>query len=169
MAHPLLEKMNALREEAKVAIKEEFKNFFAKHPQVESIVWTQYAPYFNDGDACVFRVHEFSFKGTLGEVKTGSSSEENEDEDDDWDDDEEDDLRSRINEAVGYEWSDEKREYVHGTIRPLTPEEESFINDADELEELCHELQNEMKILFGADAQITATRDGFEADDYQHD
>lgn len=25
---------------------------------VTDVVWTQYTPYFNDGDACVFRVHE---------------------------------------------------------------------------------------------------------------
>lgn len=34
-----------------------FKDFFAKHPEITGIQWTQYTPYFNDGDACTFSVH----------------------------------------------------------------------------------------------------------------
>lgn len=35
------------------------------HPEVTGIAWTQYTPYFNDGDPCVFSVGEpyFSFQG----------------------------------------------------------------------------------------------------------
>lgn len=31
-----------------------FLPLFEKHPELESFSWTQYAPYFNDGDACMF-------------------------------------------------------------------------------------------------------------------
>ncbi len=30
------------------------KNVFLKYPKLESFGWTQYTPYFNDGDTCVF-------------------------------------------------------------------------------------------------------------------
>lgn len=30
------------------------KEIFKKHPWAESVSWTQYTPYFNDGDECVF-------------------------------------------------------------------------------------------------------------------
>lgn len=35
--------------------------FFDTHPEVTKIGWTQYTPYFNDGDACYFRVGNFGF------------------------------------------------------------------------------------------------------------
>lgn len=47
-----------LKEEGEAAIKELFKEFFEKHPKAQSITWTQYTPYWNDGDACYFRVNE---------------------------------------------------------------------------------------------------------------
>ena len=34
-----------------------FREIFEKNPGLESIRWTQYTPYFNDGEECVFRVH----------------------------------------------------------------------------------------------------------------
>lgn len=33
-----------------------FKDFFAKHPEITGIQWSQYTPYFNDGEPCVFSV-----------------------------------------------------------------------------------------------------------------
>ena len=40
--------------EATQLLKEEFKEFFKKVPEVKVIKWTQYTPYFNDGDPCEF-------------------------------------------------------------------------------------------------------------------
>jgi hypothetical protein len=37
-------------------IKDEAKSFFEKYPEVRAIAWTQYTPYFNDGDPCEFSV-----------------------------------------------------------------------------------------------------------------
>ena len=30
------------------------KEIFTKYPELESFGWSQYTPYFNDGDTCVF-------------------------------------------------------------------------------------------------------------------
>lgn len=30
---------------------------FAKYPELKTISWTQYTPYFNDGDPCTFRAN----------------------------------------------------------------------------------------------------------------
>jgi len=48
-----------LRKEGEAAVKDAFKDIFDKFPELEMIWWTQYTPYFNDGDTCVFRVHDF--------------------------------------------------------------------------------------------------------------
>lgn len=37
------------------------KLFFDECPNVQAVVWSQYTPYFNDGDECVFRVNEPCF------------------------------------------------------------------------------------------------------------
>lgn len=44
-------------------LKDLFLEWFKGAPkEVEAIRWTQYTPHFNDGDACVFSVHEPSLK-----------------------------------------------------------------------------------------------------------
>lgn len=38
------------------------REVFEKVPEVQSIRWQQYTPYFNDGDACEFSVNDPSYK-----------------------------------------------------------------------------------------------------------
>jgi hypothetical protein len=45
-----------LQATAKQAFKEFSQELFNSFPQLGSFEYTQYTPYFNDGDACVFRV-----------------------------------------------------------------------------------------------------------------
>ena len=56
----LVEKQRALQKEfqttAQALFKETTKEFFDQNPLVNAIVWTQYTPYFNDGDTCEFHV-----------------------------------------------------------------------------------------------------------------
>jgi hypothetical protein len=42
-------------------IKEVFKEFFDKNPGITAVVWTQYTPFFNDGDTCTFSVSSPTF------------------------------------------------------------------------------------------------------------
>jgi len=42
-------------------IKEVFKEFFDKNPGITAVVWTQYTPFFNDGDTCTFSVNSPTF------------------------------------------------------------------------------------------------------------
>jgi hypothetical protein len=58
--------LHNFREQSKEALLEVFKDFWEGNPEIESLCWTQYAPHFNDGDACVFSVNdiEISFFDT---------------------------------------------------------------------------------------------------------
>jgi hypothetical protein len=38
------------------------KSIMLEYPEVKSIYWNQYAPYFNDGEACTFSVNDYSLK-----------------------------------------------------------------------------------------------------------
>ncbi len=61
----LTKKMADLRAEMAKVGKEEFIGEFAKlfeaHPILLGVKWRAYTPYFNDGDACTFSVHEPSY------------------------------------------------------------------------------------------------------------
>ena len=46
-----------ITEESKAAFKEMSAGIFAEFPAVERFSWTQYTPYFNDGDECTFSVN----------------------------------------------------------------------------------------------------------------
>lgn len=58
-----------LMDEGKAAFAEHFETFFKKNTQVESLRWTQYTPYFNDGEDCHFGVGDTMVKveGLKGE------------------------------------------------------------------------------------------------------
>lgn len=52
-----------MQSESKELMKEAFKEFFSKYGEVvECIFWTQYTPYFNDGEACTFSVNQVFLK-----------------------------------------------------------------------------------------------------------
>lgn len=48
-------------ENVKAIFVEEAKKFFEDNPGVESIYWTQYTPYWNDGEECTFSRHDHDF------------------------------------------------------------------------------------------------------------
>lgn len=45
-----------MQENSKDLMKEAFREFFEKYDVVDNIFWTQYTPYFNDGESCEFSV-----------------------------------------------------------------------------------------------------------------
>jgi hypothetical protein len=50
---------NQMQAKAKVLMHEAFKDFFTKYSNiVDSIFWTQFQPFFNDGEECVFSVND---------------------------------------------------------------------------------------------------------------
>lgn len=51
-----------VQEQGQTVIKEAFAELFAAHPELEAVKWTQYTPYFNDGEPCTFSVNEWSAK-----------------------------------------------------------------------------------------------------------
>jgi hypothetical protein len=54
-------KRKQIQEEAAAAVKAVLAPglnlFMREHPEVKAIGWTQYTPYFNDGEPCVFNFH----------------------------------------------------------------------------------------------------------------
>ena len=61
----LNEQMEAARKEMQAKstgfIEAACANFFTECPDVDSVFWTQYTPYFNDGESCTFSVGDIYF------------------------------------------------------------------------------------------------------------
>lgn len=53
------------------------KSFFVAVPEVTSVSWTQYTPYFMDGDACEFSVNELEFNTNSGNYSMYSMNRSN--------------------------------------------------------------------------------------------
>ncbi len=141
-------KMEALKTEfknsGKEAIEESIKEIFESHPELEAITWTQYAPYFNDGEPCTFSVNDVYYKLVS---KKDESSEENTDEEDE-DDDE-------------YEsWDDVP--YNEKTRTPLEKKLHAFEKQLQSLQELA-------EVVYGPDCRVVVNRNETIIEEYSHD
>ena len=116
-----------------------------KSKVIESIGWTQYTPYFNDGDSCEFQVHnsDLDINGV-----------------DYYDLEDEFDI---FEEEI---WSSSTRRTVPNPN--YNPEEAEILN---QIKEILHSIPKDFyEDLFGDHVQVTVYRDGrVEVEDYDHD
>ncbi len=115
-------------------------------PNVHSVRWTQYTPYFNDGDPCIFGVN-----GVLVKLLDGDP------EDGDYGD--------------GYIDGYAMRVYSEGYKQKpsVKPEFESLYPVFNALEEQIEHFEDFFQESFGDHAKVTATSAGFEVEFYEHD
>lgn len=132
---------------AQALFKETTKEFFDKNPNVTAIVWTQYTPYFNDGDTCEFNVNDATFTNAPDpeNVRWGE-----------YDGDEE--KAADGSEIFAWEgWGD-------------APEDLNVDMCNSFSRMICSsEMEDVMKAMFGDHVKVVATREGFDVDDYDHD
>jgi hypothetical protein len=127
------------------------KTIFEEHPKLESFGWSQYTPYFNDGETCTFSANiDYIYIN-------GQPADEA-----DW-----------INETkiTNYgTWNREKRQYEGRTevanldydpeLAKITDEVKDFLSNFDEDFFLSQ---------FGDHAEITITAEGVSVDECEHD
>lgn len=126
----------------KAAVTKAIKQFLAAHPEVESLRWQQYTPYFNDGDSCEFSVRD-------PEVRlVGATGDEGDREDgyiEAW--------------SLGY--------YAEEAGKPKP---QALMDDLKRLGAMFDQAEDAMKATFGDHAQVTVGRDGdAEVEEYDHD
>lgn len=130
-------------------------------PGIQAVRWNQYTPYFNDGDACTFGIYgsEVKVAGVQPSAEYGDTDEET----------------TFLTTYDLYEYDPSKgNDYdsrrVFTTIGAGYPSRMIF--DALEAFERVLESGEHFVILnekFGDPAQVTATKDGFEVEYYEHD
>jgi len=151
------------RDTAQKAFKDSLKTFLDKYSFVDAIMWTQYTPYFNDGDTCLFSVHDVEIKGDPRILSP--------------------DLY--VNEDVSsvsvleYTYCEETivnylknktnkdSYYKEKFVRAPTIQEKEFLNDCEELFGLIHSLEDSLQSILG-EGLVTVTKDGISVTDWDH-
>jgi hypothetical protein len=143
---------------AQELFKETTKEFFDKNPGITAVIWTQYTPFFNDGDTCEFSVGEPSFTNAEG---------------DDLDDCTSYGEYEGDNESVWCEgdwiltgdsdYTKERRKNMDmsGVDIASVSKFSGLIQSGD--------MEDVMEAMFGDHVRVIATRDGFDVNDHDHD
>ena len=127
------------------------KHIFEKYPTLESFGWTQYTPYFNDGEACVFYADTDYITVNDEYLDDASWSQE-------------------IRVLNWGTWNQELKKY-EGRIDEPNPDYDPVLSEAsNEITSFLNNFDNDFYLSkFGDHAQITVTRDGVDISDYDHD
>ena len=144
--------------EAQELFKEVTKEFFDKNPKITAIIWTQYTPYFNDGDTCVFSVGDAYFTNANEEQMEDFTSYG------EYEGDEETVFSMNDYELTGdSEWSvNERAKYDMTGLDKKSIKAFSKVLQSNEMEDVMLEM-------FGDHVRVVTTRDGFDVNDYDHD
>lgn len=137
---------NKFANQGQKALKEAFKEYFEKHPIVEKILWTQYTPYFMDGEPCVFGINQFEIRFYEDKLGSVQISDLYEDQDAD---------------CVTY-----GEYYLESSFQE---EHKAATADMEKLASSCYEVDTILQTVFGDHCMVIATADGFEVSDYNHD
>lgn len=149
-------------EKGKDLLQKEFDFFFEEYPEVEKIEWTQYTPYFNDGDPCVFRVGELAFtlkndENTSAYIGEGSILR----------------LGSYIESAAqrGEKWALDDQKIYETNCKLVGGKErlEEIYNKEREISEMIDSLEEWLEVIYGDHVQITVTKNGTDIEEYEHD
>jgi hypothetical protein len=163
-------RIDKLNEEKKVLLKDFLKEkaayIFEKYTFLESFSWTQYAPYFNDGDACVFSVNYDYVQLTL------KSNKSNESDENDYDEDEEIELNTYIDKDAKEDNYDIKSFMNDLKVREIEANLDLVKSLAKDISEFFEYLdENIAQEVYGDDSKIVVSDKGIEIEDYsgRHD
>ncbi len=148
------------QERAQNLFKNITKDFFEKNTGITAVIWNQYTPYFNDGEACTFSVNGASFTNApLDEIDSVRWGE--------------------------YEGETEGVWACDNVYNVLTSDRDYYKEDADKIRaaggvdaDTCklfnsaissREMEDVMLTMFGDHVKVIATRNGFDVEDYSHD
>ena len=134
--------------ESKQVFGKVMKSFFESFPEVERIVWTQYTPYFNDGDPCEFTIGEMFF--VPHNIK-------------------DDDDNAIDPDCMNYyDWNEYSFSSYHDAGNPLKPSVE-LGTAMDDVESMLDDVEDFLRSTLGEHMEITVTKDGIETVEYDHD
>lgn len=148
------------QEQAQALFKETTTEFFSLNPGINAVIWTQYTPYWNDGETCEFSVGAPSFTNAArDDFNDLSCYEYDGDNDAIW---VVDDLRFVLTSGRDYCESDKQKILAGPPVDIKSCGLFSSMIQSPEFEDV-------MKAMFGDHSIVIATRDGFDVEEYDHE
>lgn len=127
------------------------KSIFEEHPKVKSFSWTQYTPYFNDGETCYFSVNNDYI--SINDQSVDES---------DW--------ISETKITKYGTWNREKKVYEGRVEVPNLNYDPELAKAADEIREFLKQFDDDFFLeQFGDHAEVVVTEDGVNINDCEHD
>ncbi len=147
----LLKLKEEINEVSAQAFTDFIKTFFVKNPKIKSFGWTQYTPYFNDGESCQFSVNTDYIK-VNGEYA----------DDQDW-------ISPKNILSYG-KWDSVSKSYV-GREEAINPNyDEELVKATDEIRDfLGHFNEDFYHSQYGDHVEITVSESGVNISEYDHD
>lgn len=146
------------QEKVKAEIGGLFKQVFEEIPSLTQISWTQYAPYFNDGDECTFNVHTPSF---CTKAYTEALAQEHD----------EYELEDMHYEEIGVSfWSSYESDWTRSEVKKagLTPDEAKTLIELSNII-TSSTMEPIMRSAFGEHVLVKVTAEQIEVEEYEHD
>lgn len=152
------EKLKLLKEQVEIlnrelrqvysdGLKEYANDIFKKFPFIKGFSWTQYTPYFNDGEPC-----EFGINADYPDILIPFDDGENE-----WVD---------LNHIVHYSTGKVRDEYKDFIKKEEVEELDEAISEF--ASEVLYPFENQLQALLG-EGRVVVTPDGVEVEEYNHD
>lgn len=135
---------------AKAEFTKAIQQIFAEYPQLETIAWTQYSPYFNDGDECTFRVNECTFSNAPADEFSLWGE---------WNDKTE--AEEKQYWAIGDNWYDDEEANAPEGLVAVHSEFDRILQSS-EFEDILHEM-------FGNHVKVICTKTGIDTEEHDHD
>lgn len=131
---------------------DDFREYiFAKYTELESFGWTQYTPYFNDGEACMFYANTDYLK--INDEYADDSG---------W--------ISTMNITKFGTWNRELKVYEGREEEPNSNYNQRLVDANSEICDFLQNFDDDFYLSkFGDHAEITVTKNGLDISDYDHD
>lgn len=138
----MTEEWNAKKRSMATAVAPLLREFLNENPEVKGFCWTQYTPYFNDGETCEFSVNEPCFYFTSDETPVG-----------------EDHYEFELPYSYDSSYAGEFREKCSLALYAK----------CKDLADTIYKLDDVLEAAFGDHCLVIVTRDGIEVEEYSHD
>ena len=168
MAQAMQEYQAALAKIGLEPVSKFFTEFFDNNPTIYGMAWTQYTPFFNDGDACIFHVHDIYY--ISDEPATGNTSWKSHHTTADYLEMTEDEFRAEFWDfPTSTHWIQFDLN-PNGSVNHQGPKTwDPIYDNLIAFEDVIYNAETILQNTFGDHSMIIATRGGFQVDEYNHD
>lgn len=155
----MAEARERLTEISKNGLSKICKDIFDESPRLTSFSWSQYTPYFNDGEECTFSCN-YDYFDINGYDEYG---------DDESDEEKGPNIAKNVDYKYKGEWRDPNRKKIYSP-KGDAPEASKDCETIQQVYDLLNSFSDDdYKAMFGDHVKVIVTRAGVHTEEYDHD